>query len=445
MSTERMGKTGLWVLVTVIFLLTGVGIGLLLTNIQERKMEGLMSPSLVLEIPEDELDPEVWRRNFPRQYDRFVLTELDYGRTLFGGSTPYDKLEANPFRRKAWAGYPFAVEYNQARGHFYAQIDQQQTRRTTEFDQPGACVNCHAAEAPLLIREMGWEAFNRTPYDSLRHLLHLGSSCADCHDPSTMELRITRPALLIGLEQLGIDISKATRQEMRTYVCAQCHVEYYFRGPDRILTFPWSRGLVVDSMEQHYKQYGFTDWTHAETGGGMLKMQHPEFELFSTSVHYASGVACADCHMPYIREGGVKISDHWIRSPLTEVSNACQVCHRIPERDLIDRVEGAQIKTREMLTLVEVAISDAIDAIVAARAAGASDDALEEAWSLHRRAQTRWDFIDAENSMGFHSPQETARVLTHAVDLARQAQMAALRLLPPGASSPPTRTTTQER
>jgi nitrite reductase (cytochrome c-552) len=445
MKTNRMGKVSLWVLATVVFLLVGVGLGMLVANIQERKMEGLMSPSLVQEIPEDELDPEVWGRNFPRQYDRFAMTEIDYGRTRFGGSTPYDKLEAKPFLRKAWAGYAFAVDYNEERGHYYAQIDQQETLRTTEFNQPGACANCHAAEAPLLIQEMGWETFNRTPYDSLRDMLHLGSSCADCHEPSTMELRITRPALLNGLEQLGIDITKATRQEMRTYVCAQCHVEYYFLGPDRVLTFPWSRGTVIDSIEQHYKQYGFTDWTHAETGGGMLKMQHPEFEMFSSSVHYASGVSCADCHMPYTREGGVKISDHWIRSPLTNVNNACQTCHKIPERDLIDRVEGIQIKTKEMLTLAEAAISDAIDAIVAAQAAGASDAALEEARSLHRRAQTRWDFVDAENSMGFHSPQEAARVLTHSVDLARQAQMAAWRLLPAGASPPPTRTTAPER
>jgi len=445
MNTNHSGRVGLWALVTVAFLLAGVGIGMLLTNIQERKSEGLMSPSLVQEIPAGELDPEVWGRNFPRQYGRFSMTETDYGRTRFGGSTPFDKLEAKPFLRKAWAGYAFSVDYNEERGHFYALEDQKRTRRTTEFNQPGACANCHAAEAPLLIQELGWEAFNSTPYDSLRDRLHLGSSCADCHDPATMDLRITRPAFMNAMEQRGIDLSKATRQEMRTYVCAQCHVEYYFLGPDKVLTFPWSRGTVIDSIEKHYDQYGFNDWTHAETGGGMLKMQHPEFETFTSSVHYASGVACADCHMPYTREGGVKISDHWVRSPLTNVNNSCQTCHKIPERDLIDRVEGIQIKTKEMLSLAEAAISDAIDAIVAARAAGASDEALAEARRLHRSSQMRWDFVDAENSMGFHSPQEAARILTHSVDLARQAQMAAWKLLPGPASSPPTRTTSPGR
>ncbi|MFO8176017.1 MAG: ammonia-forming cytochrome c nitrite reductase subunit c552 [Longimicrobiales bacterium] len=430
MTTDRKGRAGLWALVTVVFLLAGVGIGMLLTNIQQRKDEGMMSPSLVIEIPEDELDPAVWGQNFPREYGRFQMMEQDYGRTLFGGSTPYSKIEEKPFLKQAWAGYSFAVDYNEERSHYYALIDQKETKRTTEFDQPGACANCHAAEAPQLIEELGWERFNSMPYDSLRDRMHTGGTCADCHDPKTLDLRITRPAFIHAMEKRGVDLSRATRQEMRTYVCGQCHVEYYFAGENKLLTFPWEKGTSIDSIEAFYDSYAFNDWTHAETGGGMIKMQHPEFETFTSSVHYASGVACADCHMPYTREGGVKISDHWIRSPLTNVNNACQTCHKIPEADLVDRVENIQKKTKEMITLVELAISDAIDAIVAAREAGASDPALAEARRLHRAAQMRWDFVDAENSMGFHSPQETARVLTHAVDLARQAQMAAMEAMP---------------
>lgn len=425
MNDKRFGGAGLWVLVTLVFLIIGVGIGMLLTNIQERKDEGLMSPSLVVEIPDGELDASVWGQNFPREYGRFLKMEEDYGRTLFGGSTPYSKIEEKPFLKKAWAGYAFAIDYNEERGHAYALQDQKETKRTTERSQPGACANCHAGEAPQLIEELGWERFNSMPYDSLRDMMHTGGTCNDCHDPATMDLRITRPAFLNAMETRGIDLSRATRQEVRTYVCAQCHVEYYFAGSNKLLTFPWAKGLSVDSIDAYYTEIQFSDWTHAETGSGVLKMQHPEFETFSSSLHYASGVACADCHMPYTREGGVKISDHWIRSPVTNVNNACQTCHKIPEADLVDRIENIQRKTKEMITLTEAAISDAIDAIVEARAAGATEASLAEAHGLHRSAQMRWDFVDAENSMGFHSPQETARILTHAVDLARQAQMAA--------------------
>jgi len=425
MNQKRPGGAGLWILVTLVFLGVGVGLGMLLTNIQQRKDEALMSPSLVVEIPEGELDASVWGRNFPREYGRFLKMEEDYGRTLFGGSTPYSKIQEKPFLKKAWAGYAFAIDYNEERGHAYALKDQKETRRTTERRQPGACANCHTGEAPQLIQELGWERFNSMPYDSLRPMLHTGGTCNDCHDSRTMDLRISRPAFLNAMEARGVDLAGATRQEMRTYVCAQCHVEYYFAGPDKLLTFPWTKGLSVDSIDAYYTEIQFSDWTHAETGNGVLKMQHPEFETFSSSLHYASGVACADCHMPYTRDGGVKISDHWIRSPVTNLSNACQTCHKIPEADLVDRIENIQRKTKEMLSLAEAAISDAIDAIVAARGAGARDAALAEANRLHRSAQMRWDFVDAENSMGFHSPQEAARILTHAVDLARQSQMAA--------------------
>ncbi len=155
---------------------------------------------------------------------------------------------------------------------------------------------------------MGWEAFNRTPYKELQDQFHLASSCADCHEPNTMELRITRPAFISAMTERGVDLSKATRQEMRTYVCAQCHVEYYFEGENKLLTFPWDNGLQIDNIIDYYNEYGFKDWTHKEAGSPMLKAQHPEFETYTTSLHYRSGVACADCHMPYVRDGRTKVS-----------------------------------------------------------------------------------------------------------------------------------------
>ena len=91
-------------------------------------------------------------------------------------------------------------------------------------------------------------------------------NCNDCHDPETMDLRITRPALLEGLKKRGVDIDHATRQEMRTYVCAQCHVEYYFRGAEKRLVYPWSKGLRADEILAFYDEVGFKDWTHKETG-----------------------------------------------------------------------------------------------------------------------------------------------------------------------------------
>jgi nitrite reductase (cytochrome c-552) len=227
----------------------------------------------------------------------------------------------------------------------------------------------------------------------------------------------------------GVDLSVATRQEMRTYVCAQCHVEYYFAGENKLLTFPWEKGLRIDDIEAYYEEVGHTDWVHAETNAPMLKVQHPEFELSSTGIHARSGVACADCHMPYVREGSMKVSDHWIRSPLMNLTQACQTCHRVSEEELQERVMTIQGTTAELLRRSEAALEAAILAIGAAQEAGVSDEALTEARQLHRSSQLRWDFISSENSTGFHSPQEAARVLAMSIDLARQAELSATQAL----------------
>lgn len=406
-----------------------IGVVALLISINERQTEARQYPLMITEIGPDELDPAVWGQNFPMHYDRFMMTQLDTGATPYGGSSPYSKIERYPAMVRLWAGYAFSVMHNEERGHFYALSDQKETRRVTEFNQPGACANCHAAEAPQLIAEMGWEEFNHTPYNELADSLHQGSTCADCHTPETMELRITRPAFINAMEQRGVDLSQATRQEMRTYVCAQCHVEYYFLGDDKVLTFPWSQGFTIDNIEAHYDTYGFTDWTHAETGGRMIKIQHPEFEMWNTGLHARSGVACADCHMPYMREGGIKISDHWLRSPLTNLNGACQTCHNVPEEDLRDRVLTIQNTTAALLRTTEEALLEAIDSIVLAREAGATEEQLAEAYELHRSSQMRWDFVSSENSTGFHSPQESARVLADAIDRAHRAHLAATQLL----------------
>jgi len=423
---KRSRQGLIYVLVFVGAVLLTVGVAALLLNIDQRQGEARQSPLRVVEIAADELDPAVWGQNFPVQYEMFSRTEEDTVATTFGGSVPYSRLERYPSLLRLWAGYAFTLEHNEERGHFYALTDQLESERVLQRNQPGACANCHAAETPLLIAAMGWEEFNHTPYNELSADLHTGSSCHDCHNAETMELTITRPAFVNAMATRGIDVAEATHQEMRTYVCAQCHVEYYFAGEDKILTFPWSEGLAIENIEQYYINNGHIDWTHTESNSPLLKMQHPEFEMYSSGIHSDSGVACADCHMPYTRVGSVKYSDHWLRSPLTNVSAACQTCHNVEEDELINRVIEIQTITSNLLRDTEEALIGAIDAIVVAQTAGATDEQLEAARTLHRSAQMRWDFVSSENSTGFHSPQEAARILAEAIDLARQAQIAAI-------------------
>lgn len=403
-------------------------VGALLVNINTRKNEAAVSPARIVEIKDGETDPAVWGQNFPQQYDRFMMTKDDTVPTLYGGSQLYDKLARFPAMKRLWNGYAFSVDFNEERGHFYTLIDQKETQRQVVVKQPGACANCHSGDTPNLIKSMGWEAFNKGPYAAITDTLHAAVTCNDCHDPQTMALRLTRPGLINALEKRGIDWTQAGRQEMRSLVCAQCHVEYYFLGDNKILTFPWEKGLNIDNINEYYDEYGFKDWAHKETGAPMLKMQHPEYELYSQGLHAQSGVACADCHMPYIREGATKISDHWVRSPLANVSASCQTCHKQDEAKLKDRIITIQQRTATSLRQTETAIIALIDAINAAKAAGATDEQLKEAWDFQRKANMRWDFISSENSTGFHAPQEAARVLGDAQNYARMGQLAAERL-----------------
>src|SRR5690242_10968156 len=199
------------------------------------------------------------------------------------------------------------------------------------------------------------------------------------------------------------------------------------------LTFPRGKGLKVEDIEAFWDEtrlpHGeqFFDYVHAETGAHVLKAQHPEFELWNQGVHARSGVSCADCHMPYMREGATKISDHWVRSPLLNVNRACQTCHRFPESELLARVDAIQQRNHELLERGGQALTGLLDALTAAKTKGASGDQLAAARQLQRRAQWRLDFIAAENSMGFHAPQEAARVLGEAADFARQGQISALK------------------
>jgi nitrite reductase (cytochrome c-552) len=229
---------------------------------------------------------------------------------------------------------------------------------------------------------------------------------------------------------------------MRSFVCGQCHVEYYCSSKIP-LEFPWSKGLRAEQIEEHWNERKFPDserfydYKHAETGAEVLKAQHPEFELWSQGIHARSGVSCADCHMPYQRDGATKVSDHWVRSPLLNVNRACQTCHHFSEEEIKSRVDAIQDRNFQLLQRAGSALMDQLDAIAAAKKRGATEEQLKPSLELQRQAQWRLDFIAAENSMGFHAPQEAAKVLAEAIDLARQGEKAALQSGAPPETTPP--------
>jgi nitrite reductase (cytochrome c-552) len=474
-------------------------IAFLIVTMYQRKDESRNPYVRLVPVDENTTDPAQWGKNWPRQHDAYSRT-VDQTHTRYGGSegaVPESRIEQDPWLRRMFAGYAFALDFRERRGHAYMLYDQAQTKRITERPQPGACLHCHASVIPTWRRVglesegqtlaeadgfdwpavmKGFEAMSTIPYAEAHAKLmqtpdgtpadqpasaQTGDahpvSCVDCHDPQTMALRVTRPGFVRGIQALAAGDSPtphlpsierwrkdgrkvpydpnvdASRQEMRSFACAQCHVEYYC-GPKTTLFFPWDQGLRAENIEAHYEQTrfpdgsAFVDFTHAETGAPIYKAQHPEFETWSQGIHARSGVSCADCHMPYKREGAAKVSDHWVRSPLLNVARACQTCHPYPEEELLARVQSIQDRTHALMARSGQALTDMLDAVKAAKDAGVAGADLKPVQDLHRKAQWRLDFVNAENSMGFHADQETARLLGESIDFFRQAQIAAQKL-----------------
>lgn len=462
----------LYIATIVVVALLTIGVMLLLGNVSQRKEEAKQDVFRVAEITEDTIDPAVWGKNYPRQYDGYQRT-VDVERTRHGGSEAFQKLDEDPVWREIFAGYAFGVDYREERGHAYMLSDQDITERIQVVKQPGACLQCHSAVIPAYYQKgveagvsadpahrqeailKGFEIVSAMPYTQARTLVDHPIGCGDCHDPDTMQLRVTRPGFLYGIQALArseepvphlpsierwrqdgkkgeYDVNTmATRQEMRTFVCGQCHVEYYFKGDGKLVTYPWDKGLNVEEIEAYYDEVGFKDWQHKLSGALALKAQHPEFEMWSQGIHARSGVACADCHMPYKREGAIKVSDHHVRSPLLNVANACQTCHNFPEEEMKARAEAIQDRTAALMNRAEEAVVALIHDLQTAQEAGIPAEQLAAAQALQRKAQWRLDYVSAENSMGFHAPQESARILGEAIDYARQGQLEVAKIVQP--------------
>lgn len=444
---------GLKVLILVAFLAFGatiLGVALL-TNIIERKNEARNPFFRVVELTDDTVDPAIWGKNFPLQYDGYKRT-VDQTRTRYGGSealahsptdadprlyTAQSRLQEDPRLKTMWDGYAFAHDFREERGHAYMLEDQEFTERQHVVKQPGSCINCHAS-AYTAYKKLGggdimkgFQELNKMPYFEARKEITHPVACIDCHDPLTMQLRVTRPAFMEGIKAYkasqgiqNFDVNtQATRQEMRTYVCGQCHVEYYFKGPEKQLTYPWDKGLKVENIVAYYDEVQHKDWVHARTGANVLKAQHPEFEMFNQGIHARAGVACADCHMPYKREGAMKISDHHVQSPLLNINQACQTCHKASEDELKFRAETIQTRTFNLRNIAMDALMQLINDIQNAKNAGKTDQELAQARDFQRKAQFYLDFVEAENSMGFHAPEEAARILGESINFTRLGQM----------------------
>lgn len=424
-----MQKYSTILLVGIIVVLAAVLAGVLIFMKNNPPAERAFEP--LVEIAPMEPDSAKWGINFPNQWNSFQKTETNNIDTTYGGSSQFSWLERDPRQKILFAGYPFSKDYNDDRGHANALKDVRATKRLNLNDEdpkhtPATCYSCKSSNNPKLWDEMGMAEYDAMSFNEMTPNITESIGCANCHEAGTMRLIVTNPALEEALEAQGKDWTTFTRQEMRTVVCANCHVEYYFAGPDKYLTFPWENGTRIDQIIEYYNELGFKDWEYPETGTPMLKAQHPEYEFFTAgSTHYNAGVSCADCHMPYVSDGAAKYSSHDVHSPLINPEQSCGQCHTDVEY-VVRRVNLIQDQVAETKIATEDALIDAINAIKIAAANPNADAALlDQARQLHRKAQYMWDFLSAENSTGFHNPEYALKICADATNLARQAQMLA--------------------
>ncbi|MCE2616823.1 MAG: ammonia-forming cytochrome c nitrite reductase [Phocaeicola sp.] len=427
-----------WLLFFVVMAVVFV-LGLLCSSLLERRAEvasvfnnrrNLFTDSIVAQ-------NEKFAEDFPREYQTWAMTEDTSFVSVYNSSNEVDVLEEHPDIVVIWAGYSFARGYNTPRGHKHCIEDLRKILRTgnpgiggDDDIQPGTCWTCKGPDIPRLMREKGINNFYAAKWSDWGNEVMNTIGCSDCHDARNMDLRPARPALYEAWSRRGQDVKKAGHQEMRSLVCAQCHTEYYFEKENgQYLKFPQDKGLTCEDAEIYYDSLGFYDYIHPLSKAKILKAQHPGYEIFKQGIHGQRGVSCADCHMPYISEGGVKYTDHHIMSPLANIDRTCQTCHRQSAETLKQNVIEREKKVYDFSAKVDHELAVAHIEAKFAWDNGATESEMEKALNDIRKSQWRWDYALAGHGAAFHAPQEVMRLLADAMEYAKDARLQIARVV----------------
>lgn len=400
-----------------------------------------------VKIAEGEIDPAEWGKAYPVHYDLWKKTseptqpgKSKYKRGFDADNITYDKLSEFPYMALLFNGWGFGVEYNEPRGHAFMIKDQLEID-PSRLKAGGVCLTCKTPYATRLEKEMGRDYYS-LPWADVHAKIpekhrELGVACIDCHDSKDMSLVLSREITLgKALDAMQVDRGKLTHQNLRSLVCAQCHVTYNIPkedGKSVSIYFPWQGSSWGDISVENIIRQIRTDqtvgeWTQTVTGYKMPFIRHPEFELFSrNSVHWMAEVSCADCHMPYTKVGANKVSDHRVTSPLKNDLKACQQCHTESPEWLRNQVTAIQDRTVSMMIRSGYATATAaklIEKVHALQAAGTAIDPqlYEKARDFYMEAFLRSLYIGAENSLGFHNPTEAMRILGDSTAFAMKAE-----------------------
>lgn len=318
------------------------------------------------------------------------------------------------------------------------------------------CLTCKSSDNILNWAYMG-DKNPKARFDRTSNVVEVAKSlqnpvgCIQCHDPHTTGPRVVRDALIEALERDGAypyrsDPLKGwakveTFRDFRkvaylpkadsNLMCAQCHVEYNCNpGLDietgekiamedrRTNHFPWKS---VFDIQKHYDDLKFRDFKHAVTGATLIKVQHPETEVFWGSKHEKAGLQCRDCHMPRLKnQEGKEFTSHWQTSPRNypvEATCGRSGCHQgWTQEEMNYQINAIQNYTRGKIKKAEYWLGRLIDTFEAAKRARVGEATLQEARKLHETAHVMWEWWTAENSDGFHNPDQAREALATSIE-----------------------------
>ncbi len=330
------------------------------------------------------------------------------------------------------------------------------------------CMNCKTQDHILNWAYMGdknpaakWDRTSK-PVEFARGVKH-PLNCFMCHDPHSSGPRVVRDALIqavvdrdLGTYPMDAEKSKKTTMTKVTFdrdgkpfraigvlnkadsnlMCAQCHVEYncgagfdcadkekpyYIKMDDpRTNLFTWTN--VFGYKKVMVDGYKFKDFKHASTGALLPKIQHPEMETYWGSKHERAGVQCKDCHMGKAKNAkGKTYTSHQQKSPKFMLKDTCLKCHTDwEEKDAKYNMEAVQNYIRGKMTKAEYWIAALIDEIMRAKEAGVSKEVMDKAYDFQYDATLYWEWWTAENSDGFHNPENARESLTRSVDASQE-------------------------
>ena len=390
------------------------------TQVMESKKVGSISEISIPEVPEvttDRLNGVVsaaeWESHYPDIYASYMKNAENTGH----GGMRISYVETDPDIQVIYDGMGFSFDYTEAIGHNFTLNDIAETTRPHKLAN---CLTCKTPDMTAMVNAMGKGVYSMD-FDEMYAQVSEPVSCYNCHGNTPGTMVITHDYMADAMN----DEIAASRVSGSVVSCAQCHIEYYFDPATKATSVPYDSldNLDPESILAFYNQMGFVDFTNKNTGVGMIKVQHPEFETFMGEGSVHKGMyTCADCHMGVsYNEKGDPYANHFLSSPLENealLKDTCSMCHAdLPAqvKAIQEEITGREKQISAMLVEINTKLAAAIDS------GSLSEDVINQIKSLDRDAQFYWDFVYVENAEGAHNSALSRQCLDKAEALAKQA------------------------